>query len=78
MNFYFIKIILKVSTTQDYHRDRKCRSGVQRRKSLKEEEIESHLFKFLKTGNSDSELSMTHIKTAKRTLQIFSEQRFHY
>lgn len=50
-----MEIILQVSTNEEHHKKRKCRRGAQRRKRLKEMELESRLFKFLKTGNNGSE-----------------------
>lgn len=62
-----------MSTSQDHHRDRKYKSGAQRRKRLKENEIEHSLLKCLKTGNNGRGrllLSVTHLKFADRTLHI--------
>lgn len=53
MNFSFMEIILKVTSNEDHLKHRKRRSGAQRRKRLKEVELERRLFKFLKTGHNE-------------------------
>jgi ABC-type lipoprotein export system ATPase subunit len=60
-----------MSIKEDHHRDRKYKSGAQRRKTLIDKEIGNRLLECLKTRDSESEQTLvivTHIKSFNKDL----------